>query len=125
GGCVAQDDLANPVARVNRDSTLFHDYLVAVDGARYAASHGFNIRKICIALFSWRRAHGDEDGRAGSNGLLEIAGKIELAATMTLQQLRQKVLVNGDLAGLQGSQLLLIIVYQDDVVAEVGKACSR
>src|SRR2546426_3905549 len=124
-GRVTQDDLANPVAGVNRDSTLFHDYLVAVDGAGYAARHGLYIRKICIALFSWRRTHGDKDGGTGSDRLLQIIGKIQLAASMTLQQLGQKVLVNRNLAGFEGSQLLLIIVYQDDVMTEVGEACSR
>ena len=76
-------------------------------------------------MFGGGRTYGDEDGGTGANGLLQIAGKIQLVATMTLQQLGQKVLVNGDLTGFQGSQLLLIIVHQDDVVAEVGEARSR
>src|ERR1700682_1956627 len=84
-GCVTQDNLANPVTGVDRDSTLLHDYLVAVDGARYAARHRLNIRKIRIALFGWGRTHGDEDGCAGANGLLQIVRKIQLAAAVPLQ----------------------------------------
>src|SRR5439155_1440189 len=59
--------------------------------------------------------------RTWSNRLLQVLGKTQSAATMTLQQLGQKVLMNWNLTGIQISQLLLIVVNQDNFVAEVGE----
>ena len=120
-GGVPQDDLANPIAGVNRNRALFDDYLVAVDSARYAPGHGLNIREIGIALLSWGRPHCNENDSAGANRLLQIVGKTQPAAAMTLQQLGKKVLMNGNLTGIQSSQLLMIVVNQDNFVAEVGE----
>ncbi len=80
---VAQDDLANPVTRVDRNRALLNHNLIAVDCPRNAASHGFHVRQISLALLRGRRADRNEYCLAGPHRLLQIAGKFQPAPAMT------------------------------------------
>ena len=57
---------------------------------------------------------------------LSRAASVKLSETspMALEQFRQKLFVDGDFAGVQRSQFLLIVVDQDDVMAQIGEACA-
>ena len=68
-GAVAQDDLADPLAGIDRDSALLDDDFVVVDGAGDFAGHRFDVREIGFAPLGGRRADGDKDGRAGARQL--------------------------------------------------------
>src|SRR5208282_6530975 len=52
----------------------------------------------------------------------QISGKRQPLAAVPRQQFGKKYFVNGHPAGLQGSQLLLVVVHQDHFVAYVRKA---
>src|SRR5437870_3231117 len=119
---VAQDDLANPVTRVDRNRALLNHNLIAVDCPRNAASHGFHVRQISFTLLRGRRADRNEYCLAGPHRLLQVAGKFQSASTMTPEQFRQKILMNRNLASFQGRELLFIIVNQNDFMSQVGKA---
>ena len=43
-------------------------------------------------------------------------------STVTVQQFRQKVFVNGDLAVFEGGELAFVVVDENDVMAKVGEA---
>ena len=69
-GGIAQNDLAHPVAGVNRDRTFLHHHFVAVDGPGNAAGHRFHVGEIGFALFGRRSADRDENGFAGAHRLV-------------------------------------------------------
>ena len=43
---------------------------------------------------------------------------------MTLQEFRQKSLVDRNISGLQGGEFLRVIIHQDHVMAEFGKTSA-
>ena len=59
------------------------------------------------------------------NRLSYVIGELQLASPMALYQLRQKLLVNGNLPSLQGREFFAIVVHQDNVVAQIGEARPR
>jgi hypothetical protein len=74
-GAIAQDDLANPLAGVDRDRALFDDDFVSVDGAGNLAGDGFDVREVGIAAIGGGSSYGDKDGGTGAHGFLQIAGE--------------------------------------------------
>ena len=100
-GAVAQDDLANPLAGVNRNRALLDDDFVAVDGAGDFAGNRLDVGEVGVAAIGGRRADGDEDCRTGAHGFLQIVGKSEPLPAVAVQQFGQKVLVDGDLPVLE------------------------
>ena len=121
-GAVAQNDLANPLAGVDRDRALLDDDFVVVDAAGDFAGHGLDVGQVGLAAIGGRRADGDEDGGTGAHGLAEIVGKLQTMPAVAAQKFGQKFLVDGNLAVFEGGQFALIVVDQNDVVTEVGKA---
>ena len=56
---------------------------------------------------------------------MQIVRELQLFPAMTLQQFRQETLMNGNLSAPQRSQLLLVVIDQDHLVAHVRKTGSR
>ncbi len=61
---VAVQHAANPLVGVDRHRALFHDDLVAVDGAGNLGDHGLDVGEVGGAGVALGGAHGDEDGFA-------------------------------------------------------------
>ena len=126
-GAAAQDDLAYPLAGVDRDRTLLNDDFVAVNAAGNLAGHRLHVRKISFAALGGRRSDGDKDRRTHAHCVLQVVGKRQAMSAMAVQQLRQKLFVDGDLAILQRGQFPLVVVDQNDVMPKVRKtsACHQ
>ena len=121
-GAVAQDDAAHPITGVDGNCTFLDHDFVLVDAAGNFAGHGFDVGQIGFSAFGGRRADGDEDDGTEAGGCGEVVGESQALPAMAAEQFGQEFLMNGDLAVTQRGQFLLIVVDQDDVVAEVGKA---
>ena len=119
---MAVQHTANPFAGMDRHRTLFHNHLVAVDGAGNLRDHGLDIRKVGGAVLALRRAHGDEDGLAALDGCAQIGGKAHAALAVPGQQLRQMALKDRHAALAQSLHLGFVIVHADHLVPYLRKA---
>ena len=121
-GAVAEDNFADPLAGVDRDRALLDDDFVSVDGAGNLACDRFDVREVGIATIGGGSTDGNEDGRTGAHGFLQIGGKFQTMSAVTAQQFRQEVFVDGDLPVFEGGQLAFVVVDENDVMATVGEA---
>ncbi len=100
-GAIAQDDLAHPLAGVDRNRALLDHNLVVVDGAGNFSGDRFHKRQVSFAAIRRGRAHGDENGGARAHRFMQIVGELQTAAAMPVQQFRQKFFVDGYLPSLE------------------------
>ena len=121
-GAIAQDDFANPLAGIDRDRALLDDDFVSVDGAGDFTSDRLHVRQIGLAALGWRSAHGNEDGGAGAHGFLQIVRESKTVTAMAAQEFGKKVFVDGNLSVHEGGQFTFVVVDENDVMTEVGKA---
>jgi hypothetical protein len=125
GHAVALDRAANPLVGVDRDCTLLHNHLVAGQRAGNLAGHRFHVGEIGIARLGLRRAHRDKDRLAVAGGLVKVRREADLGVAVSLQQLRQVLLVDQGVARFQGCHLVLVVVDADNVMADLGKTHCR
>ena len=125
GDTVALEGAADPLVGVDRDGGFFDDDLVAGEGAGDLAGDGFDVGEVGVAGLGLGRADGDEDGVAGAGGLGEVGGETDAGVAVTLEQLREVVLVDEGVAGLEGGDLALVVIDADHAVADLGEADGR
>ena len=119
------DHSPNPLAGVDRHGAFFYDNDVAMQRLRDLARHRLHEGEIGSAVFRGRSADGDEyDGRFLQR-IVQGAAKTQSLPAMPMQQFGQVILENGDFAGDQGSQLLLIVVDANHLVADFRQASGR
>ena len=125
GSAVEQHDLAHPFTGVHRHGALTNDDFVLLDGRRNFARDRFNVGKIGLAIDVGGSAYCDEDRLSFADRISQRIGKQEPVAAVALEQLGHVLLVNRAFASLQGLILHGIVVDQNDIVAQLGKARSR
>src|ERR1041385_4551664 len=81
---VAQDDLTNPIAGIDRDRALFDYDLVVSDCAGDTARHRLDIREISLALLGRRSTDSYKDRRTCANRRLQITGEMQFRAAVPL-----------------------------------------
>jgi len=64
---------------VDRHRALFHDHLVAIDGAGNLRNYRLDVREIGCARIALRRAHGDKNSLAALDGRAQIRRKSNAA----------------------------------------------
>ena len=122
GDAVALDGAADPLVGVDRDGGFFDDDLVAGEGAGNLAGDRFDVGEVCIAGLGLGGADGDEDGIALAGGLGEVGGETDAGVAVTLEELREVVLVDEGVAGLEGCDLVFVVIDADDGVTDLGEA---
>ena len=95
---VAQDDLANPFAGVDRNRAFLNNNFVVIDGAGNLAGNRFDIREIGFTVAGRRSSHGNKNRSAVAHRLLQIVGKSKPESPMAFQQFGQETFVNRDIA---------------------------
>ena len=121
---IALDHAANPFIRVDRNRALLDDHLIGVDGAGNLAGDRVHVGKIGASRAALRRSHGNKDGLRGLCCGTQVRGELHQVSAVTVQQLRQILLVDRNPALLQRSHLGLIVVHTDDAVPNLRKACG-
>ena len=122
-------DPADTLAGGHWDRALFDQYFEICrfgsnDGSDFAG-HRLHVRKIGLTALGRRRAHGDKDHLAVAQRLGQVAGKAQPAAAMTLQQIRQKLLIDRDFSALQSRHPIGVIINARDLMAQFGETGCR
>ena len=125
GHAMAVEYAADPIVGVDRHRALFHDHLVAVDGAGNLGDHGLHVRQIRGAGVALRRTYGDKNSLAPLHRPAQIGGELDAAIPMPRQQLRQMLFVDGNAAFAQRLHPGFVIVYANHRMAHLGKTNRR
>ncbi len=116
------EPMTNSASCADRDGALHRDDDAVLD-LRQLVDHGPDGRQVGIAGVGGRRTDGDVDDVGALDRLRHVRGERQSLA-VTLEELLESGLVDGDDACLQRVDLRLDDVTDDDVVSELREACA-
>ena len=112
------DDLAG----TNGDRALGDDDLVAVEVLADGRGHLTHEAEVCGAIGAGGSAHGDEDDLGGLDGGTQLCGEAEApGGHVFAHQGGEAWLIDGDLPPAEGLNFGPVLVYSDNIHAEVGQ----
>ena len=118
-----QDRRLDLVGRTHRHRRLIHDDAVLVHVLADGARDGQHVLEIGRAVLIGRRAHGNELEQAVIHGFLGVGRELEAPGLDVAFDIGLEAgLVDRNLALVQASDLVLVDVVADDVVAHFGHA---
>lgn len=118
---VEQDDATDPFVGVHGNGAFFDDDFEAVESAGDLAGDGLDVGEIGFSGGGGGSADGDEDGGGGGDGGVEVSGEGEAGGGVFAQEFGEELFVDGAVAVAQELELALVVIDQDDLMAEFGE----
>src|SRR5205807_4653751 len=122
---IALNRFGNAFAGFHRNGALVDNDTIVGQDIGNLARDLFDEAKIDFAIGLGRRGHGDEDDLGLIDAFADAIAKVQaMRGDVSMNDFLQARFVNGNTAVAQGLDFLLVVIYADDVVTDVGKASS-